>query len=169
MRPEWANNMETHQLNLVLFKLLFLAVVTCISACDVTKQSLNPRISSITVDPVVQGEEPAVAVSVVLPDISNKRVYRITAEFRSTLEPDRPYITAEGELHSAGNNVWTGFLPALNLGPYEVRVNVTLRAKPAADGDISPPVDEVITGTRQFQVNADTAECFNFSAVTNDV
>lgn len=135
---------------------------------DIQQPSLDPRINSITVDPVVQGDAPVVNVSVTIPGISNKRVRRVTAEFRSTLEPDRPFVAAPGEFSEGTNNVWTGSLPALNLGPYEVKVNVNLRTGgPNSDGSITPPIDEFIDGVQAFSVGADSEECFRFDVPDN--
>ena len=144
------------------------AVVLFAIACDPIKPSLDPHINSIEVDPVVQGDEPTVRVSMKLPSVANKRVRRMTAEFRSTRDANRPYVAVAEEFSNDGNNNWSGNLPALNLGPYEVKVTILLRTGPGPNGEISPPIDEIITGTQSFSVGVDTEECFNFNAIEND-
>ena len=136
---------------------------------NVNPPLLDPGIDFISVDPVVQGDSPNVNVGVNIASVSNKYIRGATAEFRSTLESGRPWIAAPGEFTaSASPNVWSGQLPALNLGPYEVRVTVNLRQGGAnPDGSITPAIDEFISGVHAFSVGVDNEECFNFSASDN--
>lgn len=140
-----------------------LALVAC---NNMPEPSLtDPRIQEITVDNIIQAEQPDVAVRVVIPGIANKRVRRVSAEFRSTLSPDRPYVTSGTDFTEASGNRWQGKLPALNVGPYEVRVLVTLESGGAnSDGSITPAISENISGVKAFNVGPDTNECFNFAS-----
>ena len=114
----------------------------------------------ISVGDTIQGVPPEVSVTMVLPGASNKHVRSMSAEFRSTLEPDRPFALTNGEFTGA-NLTWTGFLPALNVGPYQVRVTVVLRSGPNPDGSLEPLLDQIITSNIvAFNVTADSAECF---------
>lgn len=125
------------------FQVLTISLTALLAACDPQQPSLNPRISDVSVGDTIQGVPPEVSVTIILPGASNKHVRSMSAEFRSTLEPDRPFVLADGKFTRA-NLTWTGFLPALDVGPYEVRVTVRLRSGPNPDGSIEPPIDEII-------------------------
>ncbi|MEN7344328.1 MAG: hypothetical protein AAAFM81_15360 [Pseudomonadota bacterium] len=150
--------------------LFLMAVTLLLGGCETppTAPSLDPRIRAINVDPVVQGDAPSVSVNVVIPGTGNQYVRRVTAEFRSLSEADRPFVSAAGEFSSAGNNQWQGTLPALNLGKYEVKVIVNLRRGPGPGGEVQPAIDTLIEGTKVFDVGPDTDECFNFAANAGD-
>lgn len=150
------------------FLVLIVSLTALLAACIPQTPTLDPRISDVSVGDTIQGVPPEVSVTMVLPGASNKYVRNVSAEFRSTLEPDRPFILAEGEF-TGTNNTWTGNLPALNVGPYDVRVTVNLRTGPNPDGSIEPPIDELITSdVVAFSVTADAEECFNFASVADD-
>lgn len=151
------------------YPVLFISLATLLAACDPQPPSLDPRISDVNVGDTIQGVPPEVSVTMVLPGASNKRVRGMSAEFRSTLEPDRPFVQADGEF-TGSNLTWTGTLPALNVGPYAVRVTVNLRPGPNLDGSVEPPVDEFITSNIvAFNVTADSEECFNFASSADDI
>ncbi|MEM7082995.1 MAG: hypothetical protein AAF465_09695 [Pseudomonadota bacterium] len=141
---------------------LILAAALLQVACPTLLPEQDSRIKSILVEPVVQGDEPIVNLNLVLPPLGNKRVQTITAEFRSAREFGRPWIQADGEFQGSGNN-WTGTLPALNLGPYEVRLIILLRNSPSDPLVVEPVVNELILSNPvAFDVGIDTQECFDF-------
>jgi len=147
---------------------LIISLAAMLAACDPQPPSLNPRISDVSAGNTIQGVPPEVSVTMVLPGASNKHVRNVSAEFRSTLEPDRPFVLADGEF-TRTNLTWTGLLPALNVGPYEVRVTVNLRAGPNPDGSVAPPIDEFITSNIvALNVTADSEECFSFASSADD-
>ena len=151
------------------FPVLLISLAALLAACDPQPPSLNPSISDVSVGDAIQGVPPEVSVTMVLPGASNKHVRGVSAEFRSTLEPDRPFVLADGEFTGL-NMTWTGNLPALNVGPYEARVTVNLRPGPNPDGSVQPPIDEFITSnTVAFNVTADSEECFNFASTADDI
>lgn len=157
--------MEITRTRLAASALLIIALT--LTGCELFPRNtiLDPRINNLEVAVTKQGIPPVVDVSFVIPSISNKRIRGVRAVFRSTLEPDRPFVAAEGFFDDLGNQQWQGTLPALNLGPYEVKIIATLRSGGAGrDGEIDPPIDSFLEGATTFNVIADNHECFNFKS-----
>ncbi|MFK8052820.1 MAG: hypothetical protein AB8F65_07575 [Woeseiaceae bacterium] len=149
--------------------LFLMAATILLSGCEIFREepSLDPRVRELTVQNTVQGVPPIVDIKFVIPGISNKYVNRVTAEFRSLREPNRPFVAATNDFESLGNNNWQGELPALNLGRYEVKVIATLRTGPGSDGNVTPSITSFIESVTTFRVGPDAEECFNFAEQSN--
>jgi hypothetical protein len=128
-------------------------------------------LKGLEVGPAFQGQPVPIQVNVTVPGASDLRVRSVTAEYRSTSEPDLAWIPAEEELTGSAATGFTGFLPPLNFGPYEAKARVQLRPFTT---EASPPdtADTILEATERFLVNVDDAagsgvtspECFGFAS-----
>ncbi len=138
--------------------------------------SLEPSLKSFDVGPAFQGQPVPIQVGVTIPGASDLRVRSVNAEYRSTSEPDLPWIPAEAELDGSASGGFAGFLPPLNYGPYEAKVRVQMRPFTTEAAPPEAP-DTFLEDSKSFFVNADDAagspaeapECFGFSSEAQGV
>jgi hypothetical protein len=149
--------------------IVVLASGTLLVGCSsLPERPLDPSIGTIAVAETVQGVEPVVTVQVVVPEPSGARIERVSLRFRSTDEPDRPFVDADEEASSVpGGSGYRGTLPALNYGDYEVEVTATLGTFDPADAPSSAP-NTILTKTHPFSVGADAVECFSVDSGFDD-
>jgi hypothetical protein len=124
---------------------------------------LSPQIQNIAIEnntqggPIIAGRT-RVSAQISIPGISQLHLREMMLAFRSTREEGNEFITV-GEMHS-NNGIYQRRLPALNFGPYELRITARLR-RVNTDGSINPSPDTVITAHEHFRIQA-SDECFTF-------
>lgn len=135
-----------------------------LAACeDEPAQLFEPAISSITVQNALHREQATVDVVLSNPGGANLRVKDVTMAFRPAGDASGAFLPGEEIALEASGTAYSGQLPPLSIGNYDLRVTAVFGPRPDVDDPAPMGPDTIKMATQGFSVAPGGAACFTFA------